>query len=150
MIKALCVALMSLLAAAVSCAPRERAVVEQERDAVARTVQPITYKRTVAGAQDTITIAQDGAIQTSGRTFGKAEGKLSEFQMLRFARLFENWDKLQDNYPAQKGVPDAGTVAISYGQKTVAASEAAKNLPDQFIQARQRLEALPRELPATR
>lgn len=141
---------LALTVPSISCGPRERTTVEQDRTAVVRAVQAVSYKRTAAGAEDTVTIAQDGAVECSGKTFGKAQGTLSEFQLMRLARIFEGWDKLQDNYAGPKGSPDAPIIEIKFGQKTVTASEAAKNLPDPFIQARQRLEALPRELPATK
>ena len=142
--------LFGVVVAGISCGPRERTVVEQDRSAVASAVQAVSYKRTGGGADDVVTIAQDGAVECSGKTFGKAQGRLSEFQMMRFARMFEGWDKLQDKYPGPKGTADAASIEIKYGQKAIVASESAKNLPEQFVQARMRLESLPKELPAAK
>jgi hypothetical protein len=114
--------------------------------------QAVTYVRTggLAGADDRITITTDGTITTSGRLIGSSSGKLSEFQLMQLARVFEGWTKLQAEYPAPQGARDAFQYAITFGDKTVAASDASSLVPEQFITARQKIEQLARNLPATR
>lgn len=141
---------VGLSLAVVSCGPHEKVAVEQERSAVVGAIQAVTYKRIIGGSEDTIFVARDGAVVCSGKSLGKAQGTLSEFQMMRLARLFEGWDRLQDHYPAPENSPEAASIQITFGTKTVTASEAAKNLPGHFIEARRRLESLPKELPAAK
>jgi len=148
--RALIVALVFLgLVCGISCGPKEQSTVEQDRQAVARTIQPVSYKRSGGRNNDLISIAQDGVVRCTGATFGSAGGKLSEFQMMRLARLFDGWEKLADRYSGPAGAADAASIEITYGPKSVVASESATGLPEQFLQARHRLESLARELPAT-
>jgi len=146
-----CVVYVVVLGAAVSCSPEDRVVVEEGRAAVIGAFQPITYRRLAdAGrSEDRISVLEDGTIQHTGRSLGSAQGKLSEFQMMGLARVFEGWEKLSEKYPAPQGVSGAGVVEIKYGQKAVSASEAARDVPEEFLLARERLEMLVRDLPAT-
>lgn len=134
-----------------ACAPKEQATVEQGRAEAMKAFQPIGYKRTggVAGSEDRIEVGPDGKIQVSGRLLGNTTGQLSEFQLMQLSRAFEGWDKLKENYPAPRNTADAFVVEITYGQKTVIANDAAE-IPDAFKRARQRLEMITRDLPATR
>lgn len=113
-------------------------------------LQPITYHRSggLIGASDHITISSTGTIQVTGRLFGETSTLLTDFQMMQLARLFEGWEKLDDHYPAPRGAADDFVTEIRYGDKTVAASDAARNVPEQFLRIKQRLESLVRNLPA--
>jgi hypothetical protein len=68
--------------------------------------------------------------------------------MMQLARLFEGWETLNDAYPAEPGSADDFVTEIRYGDKTVTASDAARNLPEQFLRIKQHLESLVRNLPA--
>ncbi|HEX2974070.1 MAG TPA: hypothetical protein VHP11_17185 [Tepidisphaeraceae bacterium] len=135
-----------------ACAPEERLTVEQGRTDAMKAFQPIGYKRTggIAGAEDRIEVGADGKIQVSGRLLGNTTGQLSEFQLMQLSRAFEGWEKLKDNYPAAKSSADAFVVEITFGQKTVHVSDAAAEVPESFKRARQKLEMITRDLPATR
>jgi hypothetical protein len=61
--------------------------------------------------------------------------------------LLEGWDKLDANYPAPGPTADVPLTRITYGDKTVTASDAAPTLPEQFVRVRQRIEGLVRDLP---
>ena len=114
--------------------------------------QAVTYIRTggLAGAEDRLMIAEDGTVTTSGRLFGNGSSKLTEFQLLQLARIFEGWERLEANYPAPPEARDAFTVAITFGTRTVTATDASANVPPLFQTARQRLEQIARTLPAAR
>jgi hypothetical protein len=130
-----------------SCAPKDQSVVEQTRTETIKAFQPLAYSCSDGdGGQDRITIDQAGRIEFKGRMMGQAAGQLSEFQMMQLARLCEGWDKLSEKYcnPA-----DARLLAITCGKKTVTANENKKDLPEQFLLVRQKIETLARDLPAT-
>jgi hypothetical protein len=113
-------------------------------------LKPISYHRSggLAGTSDHITISSSGTVQVTGRHFGESSTLLTKFQMMQLARLFEGWEKLDGHYPADRGAADDFVTEIRYGEKIVIASDAARNLPEQFLRARQRLESLVRNLPA--
>ena len=110
----------------------------------------VTYRRTggIAGAEERITIAQDGRIETTGRFVGKRQGQVSEFQVMQLVRLLEGWEKLRSEYPAPPGTADAFQHEIEYRGKRVTASEASPEMPEQFRRVRERLETLTRGLSA--
>jgi hypothetical protein len=142
---------MAMVAAAVagvglSCGPKEQAVVEQTREQTIKAFGAVSYARDDGrGGQDRITIDQAGKIEFKGRLMGQASGQLSEFQMMQLAHLCEGWEKLQPKYG---GDQNANVVAITFGQKTVTAAEGAKDLPEQFVLVRQKIETFAREVPA--
>lgn len=116
----------------------------------AATLKPIAYHRSggLLGTSDHVTISSSGTVQVTGRLFGQSNTVLSEFQMMQLARLFEGWEKLGDTYPAERGSADDFVTEIRYGDKAVTASDAARNVPEQFLRVKQRLESLVRNLPA--
>jgi hypothetical protein len=126
---------------------------ESAQDASAGPVaamKPVAYHRSggLMGTSDHVTISSSGTVQVTGRLFGESSAVLSEFQMMQLARLFEGWDKLGDTYPAERGSADDFVTEIRYGDKPVTASDAARNVPEQFLRVKQRLESLVRNLPA--
>ena len=113
-------------------------------------LQSISYHRSggLSGTSDHITVSRTGTVQVTGRLFGEANTLLSEFQMMQLARLFEGWEKLAEHYPAERGAADDFVTEIRYGDKTVVASDAARNTPEHFLRVKQRLESLVRDLEA--
>lgn len=112
----------------------------------------VSYRRTggIAGGEDRITIAPDGTIETSGRLLGQRRGQISEFQIMQLVRLLEGWESLRPAYPAPPGSADAFEHEIEYRGRTVRASDANHEMPEQFRRVKDRLEALARELKAPR
>jgi hypothetical protein len=113
-------------------------------------LKPVSYHRSggLMGTSDHIRISSTGTVQVTGRVFGESNTLLTEFQMMQLARLFEGWEKLDAEYPAERGAADDFVTEIRYGDKSVAASDAARDVPEQFTRVKQRLEALVRNLPA--
>jgi hypothetical protein len=108
----------------------------------------VTYRRSggIAGAEDRISIASDGSIETSGRFLGTRRGRISEFQIMQLVRLLEGWEKLREQYPAPSGTADAFEHEIEYRGKRVQASDASREMPEQFRRVKDRLEGLTRGL----
>jgi hypothetical protein len=130
------------------CHEPGQAEFNQEQASALGQFKPVTYRRSggVAGLEDKISISSDGKLQSEGRLFGAMTAQVSEFQLMQLARQFEGWEKLQANYPAPPNVTDAFTTEIQYAGKLVTASDAAKDLPEQFRRVRERLETLTRDL----
>jgi hypothetical protein len=136
------------VAALAGCTRTDRGRVQETRAGTISSFKPIAYHRNGGrnGADEHVTISAEGAIESRTK-YGVVTGKLSEFQIMQLSRAFEDWDKLQPSYPAAKPNPNAATVTIDYGGKTVTASEAAEGLPEQFIAARDRVVEIARDLP---
>jgi hypothetical protein len=139
-----------LLILALASCRTDRSAIDRERAEAVASLESVSYHRSggLAGSSDHITISRTGTVQVTGRLFGESSTLLSEFQMMQLARLFEGWEKLADHYPAAQGAADDFVTEIRYGDKTVVASDAARNMPDQFVRAKQRLELLVRDLRA--
>lgn len=137
-----------------SCARKtaEQTELRARQQATLQSFQPITYRRTGStslASEDRIVIDKDGAVESNGRVLGTVRGHLSELQRMQLATLFEGWDRLETRYAAPQGAENAPVTVIQYGEKSVTASDAAANLPEQFKRLRQRLESLVRQLPVT-
>ena len=113
-------------------------------------LKPVTYHRSggLIGTSDHVRVSSTGTVQVTGRLFGESNTLLTEFQMMQLARLFEGWEKLDAEYPAERGTADDFVTEIRYGDKSVTASDAARVVPEQFVRVKQRLESLVRNLPA--
>src|SRR5688572_2591066 len=90
-----------------SCRNEQSSLDRQRANSLAA-LKPINYHRSggLMGTSDHITISSSGAVQVTGRLLGDSSTLLSEFQMMQLARMFEGWDKLNDEYPAQQGAAD--------------------------------------------
>jgi hypothetical protein len=69
------------------------------------------------------------------------EGRLTEAQMEELAKLFDGWEKWEDRYG---GVPDGGTMEVTYGGKRVRGGSRA---PEQVQEVVRRVEALGEVMP---
>ena len=135
-----------LIASLASCAPNR----SPDAAAPVAPLKPVRYHRSggIAGTSDHITISSTGTVQVTGRLFGETSTILTDFQMMQLARLFEGWETLDDHYPARPGAGDDFITEIRYGDKSVTASDAAREIPHRFLRVQQRLESLVRTLPA--
>ena len=97
-------------------------------------LQKIEYHRTggLVGTDDLATIKPDGTFSTSGKMLGHRTGQLREDQVAELIRVFDGWAQLKRNYPPDPHASDAMTVELRYGGRTVTASDASPELPEQF------------------
>ena len=96
---------------------------------------PILYHRTggIAATDDRVVIWPDGVIQVQGRQLVPANRQLAEGRFARLHSLLSGWDRLKDQY-LTVGVADAYTITITYGGKTIEATDLSPDLPEQFRQ----------------
>jgi hypothetical protein len=122
--------------ALLGCASHDHAGEGQQR-------QKIEYHRTggLVGTDDLATINPDGRFTTSGKLLGRHTGRLTDDQVVELNRAFDGWSRLKRNYPPDPHAADAMTVELRYGGRTVTASDASPDVPDQFTAAREAVEA---------
>jgi hypothetical protein len=96
---------------------------------------PILYHRTggIAGTDDRVVIWADGVVQVQGRLLVPATTRLADDRFIKLHKLFDGFSHLKDRYIASD-VADAYTITISYGGKSVEATDLAPDLPSQFRQ----------------
>jgi hypothetical protein len=94
---------------------------------------PILYHRTggIAGTDDRVVIWPDGVVQVEGRQLVPASTRFAGERFNRLRHLLDGWSSLKDQYLASD-VADAYTITISYGGKSVVASDLAPDLPETF------------------
>lgn len=122
-----------------SCAPSERNLLVQQRQTELKAFKPVSYSRRLDETEEKIAIAADGSF-TRTRTIAVLKGKLSEFQVMQLKRLFDDWGKLNAKYPAAAESDTAGVTTITYGDKTVTASDRAIEIPETFMLIRRSIE----------
>jgi hypothetical protein len=107
------------------------------------TTLPILYHRTggIAGTDDRVVIWPDGVVDVSGKLMSAGMARLPSERLSSLLALFADWPKLKDQYLAA-GVADAYTITISYGDKSIEASDLAPDLPPQFRQIFTEIEAI--------
>jgi hypothetical protein len=107
-------------------------------------LQKIEYHRTggLVGTEDLATIKPDGTFTTSGKLLGRHTGRLTDDQVAVLIRVFDGWSDLKRNYPPDPHAADAMTVELRYGGRTVTATDASPDLPEQFRTAREAVEAV--------
>jgi hypothetical protein len=146
MMRSVCAVLVCLLpaVAGLSCAPHDQADTENQRLASLKGFQAVTYHRTggPSGIDDSLTISDTGQLQASSSLFGKAQGHLTEYQILQVGRLLEGFDSLNDNYPSPHPAARTAVVEIQRGAKTVRLADDAEKLPDNLLLIRERLQAM--------
>jgi hypothetical protein len=96
---------------------------------------PILYHRTggIAATDDRVVIWPDGVIQVVGRQLVPVNRQLRDERLAHLRSLMDGWDKLKDRY-LSSGVADAYTITITYGGKTIEATDLSPELPNQFRQ----------------
>src|SRR5262249_8273161 len=104
---------------------------------------PILYHRTggIAATNDRVVIWPDGFVDVTGKLMGDGTTRLPRERFDHLVSLLAGWDKLKDQYVAS-GVADAYTITISYGGKSIEASDLASDLPQQFRAAFTEIEAI--------
>jgi hypothetical protein len=139
-------------AAAAGCQDANRQKLEADRAQAVQSLQPVVMTRTggIAGANDRVTIAPDGAIEFRERGMTPATGTLSEFQRLQLVRIFDDFKRLDDRYAPTRPVPDAITTTIKYGDRAVTVVDGAQNVPPEFVTARDRIQEIARGLNSRR
>lgn len=107
------------------------------------TTLPILYHRTggIAGTDDRVVIWPDGLVDVEGELLTAGQTRVPADRFARLLSLFAGWDALKDQYVAS-GVADAYTITISYGDKSIEASDLAPDLPPQFRQVFTEIEAI--------
>lgn len=118
------------------CGTPERAAVTQQRQLDLNSFKPIVYIRRTDIVDQRITIAADGSVSRTR----SAGGKLSEFQMMQLARMFQTWEQLKSQYPAPDNADATALTTIKYGDKSVTVSDNAKEVPEQFTLIRRKIE----------
>jgi len=66
------------------------------------------------------------------------------------SRLFANWHNLAPEYRTATPVADGYVTEIRYGEKAVVVYDGAKDVPELFNQAREKLETTARQLRAAK
>jgi hypothetical protein len=109
----------------------------------APTTQPILYHRIggIAGTNDHLVIWPDGFVQVDGKLFTPAITRLADDRHAKLRSLFDGWGNLKGEY-LTNNIPDAYTITINYGEKSVTASDLAPDLPQQFRDIFTELEAV--------
>jgi hypothetical protein len=115
----------------------------------AQPLQPIRYTQTggLAGTSDQMIVSPDGTVAITGPLWGDRSGRLSPEQMSALPTAFQGWDALRDRYPAVPGVTDPFDLRLTYGGKTVLATDAS-DVPASFRRAQMVLDGLIRQFPA--
>jgi hypothetical protein len=112
----------------------------------AATTQPILYHRTggIAGTDDRVVIWPDGLVNVNGKILPAGSVQLSPDRLDHLKSMFAGWEKLRDSY-RETSVPDAYTITIFYGEKSVEALDLAPDLPPQFRQLFGEIESIANE-----
>jgi hypothetical protein len=141
--RALFISLLPALAG-LSCAPRDHADTEIQRTASLKSFQAVTYRRAggTTGVNDLFTISDTGQLQANSALFGKAQGHLTEFQILQIGRLFEGFENLNAEYPSPRPAARPAIVEIQRGDKTVRLADDAEKAPDNLLLIRDKLQTL--------
>lgn len=115
----------------------------------AQPLQPIRYTQTggLAGTSDQMIVSPDGTVAITGPLWGNRSGRLSPEQMAALAAAFQGWDALGDHYPAVPGVTDPFNLRLTYGGKTVIATDASE-VPESLKRAQTLLDHLIPQFPA--
>jgi hypothetical protein len=111
---------------------------------------PVLYHRTggIAGTDDRVIIWPDGVVQVEGHILTPANRRFRTDRFDRLMSLLRGWSNLKDQYLASNAA-DAYTITISYGGKSVEASDLASDLPEQFRQVFGEIEAIAADAAAT-
>ena len=141
---AICICVVA--ATLIGCGSRATSTVQEPttpRTTRAATTKPILYHRTggIAGTDDRVVIWPDGLVVVTGKILPDAEGRIDGEVLERLRRSFTGWDQLNDTYLASD-VADAYLITISYGDKTIEASDLAPNLPETFRRIFTEMEAI--------
>jgi hypothetical protein len=133
---------------ALGCAPSQRPersplIKSDPSRGQAPTTQPILFHRTggIAGTNDRLIVWPDGFVQVDGKLFAPAAARLPQERHQRILALFAGWDKLKPEY-LNNNIPDAYTITIHYGTKSVVANDIATDLPQKFRDIFTELEAV--------
>jgi len=107
---------------------------------------PILYHRTggIAATDDRVVIWPDGVIQVVGRQLVPVNRQLAAERFARLYSLLSGFENLKDKY-LTAGVADAYTITITYGGKTIEATDLSPDLPDQFRQVFAEIETIAAE-----
>jgi uncharacterized protein YceK len=97
------------------------------------TTQPILYRRTggIAGTDDRVVIWPDGVVQVDGKLLPPGQARITPQAHERLRQSFAGWNHLRESYLGA-AIADAYTISISYGDRTVEASDLAADLPELF------------------
>jgi hypothetical protein len=125
------------------CATPEKSAVERSRTVRLAGFQAISYHRTGGAAltDDRLTIAEDGTLEASSRVFGRADGRLSEFEKLQLATLLEGLGGVADSYPSPRPSAAPAIIEIRVGRRLIRLAEDAE-VPQELTLLHQRLVAL--------
>src|SRR3954468_17413680 len=88
-------------------------------------LQPIRYTQTggLTGTNDRLIISPDGTAVVTGTVWGNRSGRLSAEQIATLNAAFEGWERLRNKYRPLPGVSDAFDLSLTYGEKTVIATD---------------------------
>ena len=141
---AICICVVT--ATLIGCGSRATSTVQAptpSRTTRAATTKPILYHRTggIAGTDDRVVIWPDGLVVVSGKILPDAEGRIDSERLDGLRRAFADWDQLKETYLASE-IADAYLITISYGEKTIEASDLAPNLPETFRRIFTEIEAI--------
>jgi len=129
--------LLCVMLLACGCArsdkPSSSRVAGQRAAAAKPTTQPILYHRTggIAGTDDRVVIWPDGVVDVRGKLLPESTSHLSSDRLARLVTMLDGWRSLAPTYLGTD-IPDGYTITISYGGKSIQASDLAPNLPEQF------------------
>jgi hypothetical protein len=111
---------------------------------------PILYHRTggIAATDDRVVIWPDGVIQVVGRQLVTVNRQLPTDRFAHLRALMAGWKNLKDQY-LSSSVADAYTITITYGGKTIEATDLSPELPNQFRQVFGEIETIAAEAGST-
>ena len=126
---------------------KDRTVSEQERVATLAAFRPVSYHRSggLSGSDERINIDEKGNLEISGKFFGNDKGVISEYQKLQLTRQFAGWESLSFEYRPATPIADGYITQIRHGDKSITVYDGAKDVPELFIRARERLEQIARQ-----
>ena len=111
--------------------------------AASPTTQPILFHRTggIAGTNDRLIVWPDGFVQIDGELFVPAVARLPHERHAKILAMFDGWENLRAEY-LSNNIPDAYTITIHFGPKSVVANDIAPDLPQKFRDIFTELEAV--------
>jgi len=114
----------------------------------AHPLQSIRYTRTggLAGTNDRLIISPDGTAVATGPLWGNRSGRLTPEKIAAVAAALKGWDSVRGRYPAVPGVTDPFELSLTYGDKTVRATDVS-DVPETFQRAQTLLDQLIPQLP---